>query len=180
MLKVNIKFSRPGMLKKRKLKKIKTSLIKAEFTDFKKLLNLRLKKISKIIRCLYGQSTVEFLLVLPFLTLIMLFIAQVGHIIYIKNVVEHAARETARIITTTNSNDYAINTANKILNTKNNTTIIFEIEPKNPSSRFVGDYLNVKITCLYGGIANIIKLITGDNIKIQSNCSMRMEFGNDY
>src|SRR5665647_1565601 len=54
-----------------------------------------------------GQASVEFVLILPLLVIIVLAMSQLGYCTYLKNVLEHAACEAARVVATTNSENLA-------------------------------------------------------------------------
>ena len=55
-----------------------------------------------------GQSTIEFILLIPFIFLVICMVFQLGYTFYIQNNLEQICRELARIIATTNSNEMAL------------------------------------------------------------------------
>jgi hypothetical protein len=144
---------------------------------------LKIKKIKKDIKITNifsgsnGQSTVEFILLLPFLIITCIAVFQAGYAMYLQNNIKQLSREAARIIATTNSNTIAM----KII--KDNSGLYrgldFEatISPDLETQRKVGDIATVKIRAGYDGIGGIIRKISGKSIIIYSESSMRMECG---
>lgn len=122
-----------------------------------------------------GQSTIEFVLLIPFLIIVILSVSQLGYMVYIQNVIQQAARESIRIVSTTNSNHKAYEKINKICSKLDKDKLEIRITPESKMERKVGDYVSVDIAYRYGGISNFIKNFTGKEIIISSNSSMRME-----
>jgi hypothetical protein len=125
-----------------------------------------------------GQSTIEFIMVLPFVIIISFVFLQLGYLIYLQNNIEQSAREAARIIATTNSNDKA---AYFIRNNLTGKYIMFDnicFIPGSESERRTGEYIKVKISIKYGGFGNILESFTGKKVILNAESTMRMECGN--
>ncbi len=67
-----------------------------------------------------GQATLEFVLLIPLIIMVILVVSQSGQMVYRKNILQQAAREGVRVISTTNSNDMAIQAVMKVYGSKNN------------------------------------------------------------
>jgi len=141
------------------------------------ILNLPAKPFKK--SRVSGQSSVEFALVLPFLLIIILIVFQLGCLVYLQNIVEHAVSESARIVATTNSDSMAYETAYGILKKINGDNIDINIQPSPGKQRKTGNMVRVEIAYTYPGAANIIRLLAGRDMLIKSSCSVRMECGDD-
>lgn len=122
-----------------------------------------------------GQSSIEFVLVIPLLIIVILIVSQLGYIVYLQNTMEQAAREGTRILSTTNSNSKAVSQVFKICKSLDAENINIEISPHSPSNRVVGDTVRVKVLYRYGGIADFLNIITGKAFVIKSSSIMRME-----
>ncbi len=144
---------------------------------FKKLSGMNKNK--KNLRFLAGktnaQASLEFVLVIPFLVLIILAVSHLGMMVYQKNVLEQAAREGARVVATTNSNSRALACIREVCSGFNRDRINVKIIPENSSSREAGDMVEVVITYNAGGVSSLLGIFKGSNglIKVKSN--MRME-----
>ncbi len=125
-----------------------------------------------------GQSTIEFILVLPFVIIIFFVFLQLGYCIYLQNNIEQSAREAARIIATTNSNGKAADFINQNLKGKNIALDNVSFLPGNEFSRRTGEYIKVKISIRYSGFGKILESFTGQKIILKAESIMRMECGN--
>ncbi len=138
-----------------------------------------IKKTSKLNKYMASgskaQASIEFILVIPILIIVILIVSQLGHYVYLQNVLEQAAREGARIISTTNSDNDARNQISGICKTLEKDKINIEIQPDNRHERKVGDNVRVTISYQHGGIANIFNFLTGNDYLIKSSSTMRME-----
>jgi hypothetical protein len=131
--------------------------------------------ISKIFFNNNGQSTIEFILLIPLLITTCIAVFQFGFVIFLQNNVKQLSREAARVITTTNSNSLGI----KIIKDSNNLykDLNFQIiiSPESEQERKVGDIVKIGIGINYEGFGSLIKTILGKPISIYSENSMRME-----
>jgi len=122
-----------------------------------------------------GQSTIEFILLIPFLIFTCFAVFQLGYVMYIQNNIKQLSREAARIITTTNSNSLCM----EIIKDCNdfNKNLIFQviISPDPETERKVGDIVKIGIKINYEGFGGLIENILGKPIIIYSESSMRME-----
>lgn len=124
-----------------------------------------------------GQSALEFILLLPFIIVVFLVFFQLGCCIYLQNNIEQSAREAARVISTTNSNDRAKDIIRSNLSGK--TLVIDDISfiPADENTRRTGDYVKVKISIRYGGFLNLPAYFAGQKIILEAESIMRMECG---
>ncbi|MHB1275154.1 MAG: TadE/TadG family type IV pilus assembly protein [Candidatus Humimicrobiaceae bacterium] len=142
---------------------------------------MKIKKFKKDIRIKKiffnnkGQSTVEFVLLIPFLIITCIAVFQLGYVIYIENNIKQLSREAARVVATTNSN----NLCAKIIKDNNNLykDLNFQIiiSPDTEAGRKVGDIVKIGIKINYEGFGGLIKNIFGKPISIYSESIMRME-----
>lgn len=143
--------------------------------------NLKLSKLSRldVSNCQHkhqsGQTSLEFALVVPILILAVLAVSQFGYIIYLENVMQQAAREGVRIISTTNSNEKAYHEISKICSNLSQSELSINIFPQSSSSRNVGDFITVELSYRYKGFSDLIKKLTGKDVFIKVKSSMRME-----
>jgi len=144
---------------------------------FFKLLNIH-KCRRNFTKSSEGQSSIEFIIVIPILVIVILIVSQLGFLVYLQNVLEQAAREGARVLATTNSNSLAFEQVINNCSILEKERLAVEITPYSQGARHIGDIVAVNLSYLYGGFAGFIKLITGKEILIKSNCTMRMECGN--
>lgn len=135
--------------------------------DNKKIINTEKKN--------KGQVTLEFALVLPFFILIVLICFQLGYTIYLKNIIEQSARESCRVISTTNSNQQGIEAIDRLCPRTLSEKILIEIHPEDSSNRKVGDILSVAISIKDTFLFKLVKDITGLEPEIKSESHMRME-----
>lgn len=136
----------------------------------KRKMNLIKRKFESLIRCT-GQATLEFVMVMPFVIIVILAASQAGLIVYNKMILQQASRECARIISTTNSNSMA----REVVNRNTGENIIVSIEPEDPALRDLGDMVTVRILKHSGGIFKIISDITGKEFMLKAEANMRME-----
>jgi len=121
-----------------------------------------------------GQSTIEFIMIMPVIIILVMAASQAGYAVYRKNVLQQASREGARIISTTNDNSMAIRVIRNICGTEGKNTII-SIEPKRASDRKMGDMVTVSLMDCPGGLFSVIEKISGKKAVISAGSSMRME-----
>jgi len=140
---------------------------------------IRINKDKKELRILTGrsegQASLEFILVIPFLVLIILTVSHFGLLVYQKNILEQAAREGARVIATTNSNQEAITCIRKVCSGLDQDKLDIEISPGNGALRKVGDMVEVIILYKCTGIARFLEIFSGRDILIKAKSNMRME-----
>jgi hypothetical protein len=86
---------------------------------------------------------------------------------------QQAAREAARIMSTTGNNRLAAETVKSICG--ENAEII--IEPGSPSQRRLGDIITVTVSSRTGGFSDIVKWIMGKELMVTGEAKMRMECG---
>ncbi len=124
-----------------------------------------------------GQATLEFVLLMPLIIMVILVVSQSGQMVYRKNILQQAARESVRVISTTNSNDMAIQAVIKVYGSKNNVIPGIEIQPGNGSERKLGDIVTISLIDNgdYGVLWSIISAATGKKILLKADSSMRME-----
>ena len=121
-----------------------------------------------------GQSTIEFIMIIPVIIVLVLAASQAGYAVYRKNVLQQASREGARIISTTNDNGLAIKIIDNICRTEGNN-ISIDIDPERASDRKMGDMVTVSLKDRPGGLFSIIEKISGKEAVIRAGSSMRME-----
>jgi hypothetical protein len=147
-------------------------------------ITLKLKKYIKRIRtnaarwrsshdC--GQASVEFVLVLPVLLIIVLAVSQLGYLTYLKNVLEHAASEAARVVATTNSENLAYSHVYGICSGLDTDGLDISISPSAGAERKTGDFFTLRLSYKSAGIFNFISNALKKDILIESVCVMRME-----
>ncbi len=124
-----------------------------------------------------GQATLEFVLLIPLIIMVILVVSQSGQMVYRKNILQQAAREGVRVISTTNSNDMAIQAVIKVYGSKNNVIPGIEIQPGNKSERKLGDMVTISLIDSgdYGVLWSIISAAMGKKILLKAGSSMRME-----
>jgi hypothetical protein len=124
-----------------------------------------------------GQATLEFVLLIPVIIIAILVVSQSGQMVYRKNILQQAAREGVRVVSTTNSNKMAIQAVIKVCGSKNNIIPDIKIEPGNESERKLGDIVTVSLidTSDHGALWNIISAAAGKKILLKADSSMRME-----
>ena len=126
-----------------------------------------------------GQSSMEFVLVLPLLIIIILVVSQLGYIVYLKNVLEHAAHEGARVLVTSNSNSTALDRIYGICSKMEKELLKIEFVPALHNQRQMGELAGVQIQYDYTGFAGLAELLSGKKFPLKSVCSMRMECSNE-
>ena len=125
------------------------------------------------IRKTEGQSTLEFAMVVPIVIILILAASQIGITVYSRMQLQQAAREAARIMSTTGNKRLAAETVRSICG--EDAEII--IEPGNPSQRRLGDIITVTVSSRTGGFSDIVKLIMGKELILTGEAKMRMECG---
>ena len=93
-----------------------------------------------------GQASLEFALVIPILILVILIVSQLGYLVYIQNLLQQAAREGARILTTTNSEEKAGKQIVNICSNLDKNLLNVEIDPSGDIKRGVGNIVTVNLT----------------------------------
>jgi hypothetical protein len=124
-----------------------------------------------------GQATLEFVLLIPVIIMVILVVSQSGQMVYRKNILQQAAREGVRVVSTTNSNKMAIQAVIKVCGSKNNIIPDIKIEPGNESERKLGDIVTVSLidTSEQGALWSIVSTTIGKKILLKADSSMRME-----
>ena len=122
-----------------------------------------------------GQSTIEFVLVIPILIIVILTVSQFGLLIYLQNILEQSCREGVRIISTTNSNSMSYGVINRLCSDLDKNNLKIKIKPEKGSVRKVGTMVSVNLIYRYGGISNIIYFFMGKELILKAKSSMRME-----
>jgi len=122
-----------------------------------------------------GQAALEFTLVIPILVIMILAVSQLGHVVYLKNILEQAAREGVRVISTTNSNHKACEQIRKVCSTLDQDRLSIKIFPAAGAHRKVGDVATIELTFRCGGFVRLVRMLTGKDILINVESSMRME-----
>jgi hypothetical protein len=122
-----------------------------------------------------GQASVEFVLLLPVLVIIVLAISQLGYCTYLKNVLEHAASEAARVVATTNSEYLAYEQVSDICSGLDSSNLDIRISPSSGTERITGDFFTVRLSYKNAGIFNFISKALRKDLLIESVCVMRME-----
>ncbi|MCL4378759.1 MAG: pilus assembly protein [Actinobacteria bacterium] len=107
--------------------------------------------------------------------LVILIVSQLGYLVYIQNLLEQAAREGARILTTTNSEEKAGKQIENICANLDKNLLNVEIDPSGDIKRGVGDIVTINLTYNYNGLLNLFHFFSGRNIFLKSSSSMRME-----
>lgn len=124
-----------------------------------------------------GQATLEFVLLIPVIIIAILVVSQSGQMVYRKNILQQAAREGVRVVSTTNSNKMAIQAVIKVCGSKEGAVPDIIIQPGNEGERRLGDIVTVSLTddSPYGGFWSIISDAVGKKIFLKGESSMRME-----
>jgi len=125
-----------------------------------------------------GQALLEFALVLPFLTLAVFGIFDLGWAVYANNTLADAAREGARmaIVQTKTDNDTAIRqhvkaSAQGLGLTDSQITILPSF-----SSRTFGNPITVTVSYTYTPLTPVIgKIVTGSGLALRASSAMILE-----
>jgi uncharacterized protein (UPF0333 family) len=113
----------------------------------------KIKKISdNLTSKLEGQASLEFVLVIPFVILLILTVSHLGLLIYQQNILEQAAREGARVIATSNSDEETYLCIKKVCLNFDQDKLDIKITPDSRESRKVGDTVEVVVSYKSGGI----------------------------
>jgi hypothetical protein len=121
----------------------------------------KIKKISENLKGKSeGQASLEFILVIPLVILLILAVSHSGLLIYQQNLLEQAAREGARVISTTNSNEEAYRCIKKVCLNFDQDMLAIKIMPDNRESRKVGDTVEVIVSYSSGGIPFMREIFT--------------------
>ena len=131
----------------------------------------------KSLRAKGGQATLEFVFIVPIIIVALLVVSQYGHMIYRKNILQQAAREGARVISVTNSNQQAMQAIARACGSEENEIPDTTIYPGDEGNRRLGDIVTVSLaeSSSDGGLWNIISGILDREIFIKAESSMRME-----
>ncbi len=138
-------------------------------------INKSKKNLNFLTGKLEGQASIEFILVIPFLILIILAVSHLGLLIYQQNILEQAAREGARIVATTNSNQEAYRCIKKVCLNLDQNKLDINITPGDRASREVGDMVEVIVSYNHGGAAFLTEIFTVRGSLIKAKSIMRME-----
>jgi len=124
-----------------------------------------------------GQATLEFVLLIPVIIIAILVVSQSGQMVYRKNILQQAAREGVRVVSTTNSNKMAIQAVTKVCGSEEGTVPDIIIQPNDEGERILGDIVTVSLTDTsdYGALWRIISATVGKKILLKADSSMRME-----
>ena len=122
-----------------------------------------------------GQASLEFILIIPLLILIVLAVSHFGLVIFQKNILEQAAREGARVIATTNSNQEAYACIKEICSNLDHNRLEIIISPESGTSRKVGDMIEVIVIYKNSGITGLQGIFSGKDSFINARSNMRME-----
>lgn len=124
-----------------------------------------------------GQATLEFVLLIPVIIIAILIVSQSGQMVYRKNILQQAAREGVRVVSTTNSNKMAIQAVIKVCGSKEGGVPDIIIQPNNEGERKLGDIVTISLidTSSYGALWSIISATVGKKIFLKGESSMRME-----
>jgi uncharacterized protein (UPF0333 family) len=132
-------------------------------------------KIKKIFFNNKGQSTVEFILLIPFLIITCIAVFQLGYVIYLQNNIKQLSREAARVVSTTNSNSLCTKIIRDNSNLYEDLNFQISISPEPEAQRKVGNIVKIGIKINYEGFGGLITNIFGKPIPIYSESIMRME-----
>ena len=134
------------------------------------------KNILRIFTCRpRGQASLEFALIIPLLILIILTVSHIGLLVYQKNILEQAAREGARVIATTNSDQKACRCIRKVCSSLSQDRLTIKISPDSRASRRVGDIITISLTYKCTGITRLLEIFIGSDVLIKAKSNMRME-----
>lgn len=134
------------------------------------------KKALKIFNCrIRGQASLEFILVIPFLILIIMAVSHIGLLIYRQNILEQAAREGARIVSTTNSNKDTCVCIEEICSNFERNRLNIRIIPHDGASRKVGDMVEVIVSYEAGNSIFLPEIFNAGGSIIRAKSTMRME-----
>jgi hypothetical protein len=122
-----------------------------------------------------GQASLEFILVIPFLILIIMAVSHLGLLIYRQNILEQAAREGARIVATTNSNQDARACIEEICSNFERSRLNIRIIPQDRASRKVGDMVEVIVSYEAGNSKFLPEIFNARGSIIKAKSIMRME-----
>lgn len=130
-----------------------------------------------LLKAIRGQATLEFVLVVPVIILVVLVVSQSGHMVYRKNILQQAAREGVRVISTTNSNQLAVQAVIRVSGREESWVPDITIYPDDGGKRRIGDIVTISLvdSSSHGGPWSIISTIMGRKIFIKAESSMRME-----
>jgi len=129
------------------------------------------------LRAKEGQAALEFVLLMPLIIVVILVVSQSGQMVYRKNILQQAAREGVRVISTTNSNKMAVQAVIKVCGSKEGEVPDIKIQPNNEGERRLGDIVTVSLadSSSYSGFWSIISDAAGRKIFLKGESSMRME-----
>ena len=122
-----------------------------------------------------GQASLEFILIIPLLILIVLAVSHFGLMIFQKNILEQAAREGARVIATTNSDQEAYACIKEVCSGLDQNMLEIKVSPESRASRKVGDMIEVIVIYKNAGITGLQGIFSGKDSFINAKSNMRME-----
>lgn len=126
-----------------------------------------------------GQALVEFAMIVPILLLLVMGIVQLGMMINSYITIENASREGARSGSVGDTDSEIRNVVISTSPTLDAKYLTVTITPSE-ASRVSGDTLTVKLTYNYKITIPIISRLFNDVVVLNSQTSMRVEWGGDY
>jgi hypothetical protein len=120
-----------------------------------------------------GQSAVELALLLPILLLILLGIAEGGQILSAALIVEHAAREGARLGITGADDAMIVDCVCSAASTLDQGRLAVDVSPAGERDR--GTMLTVTVNYSYLVVAPLISQLVGGEVPLSATLSMRVE-----
>ena len=120
-----------------------------------------------------GQSTLEFVMIIPLIIILVLAASQIGLTVYSRMQMQQASREAARIISTTNRNDLAIMAVESICGIDTRV----DIDPDDHKKRKLGNIVTIRVSRKPEGLVGVMEWIIGREVILNAAASMRMECG---
>jgi hypothetical protein len=120
-----------------------------------------------------GQSTLEFVMIIPLIIILVLAASQIGLTVYSRMQLQQASREAARIISTTNRNDLAVKAVESICGIDTRV----DIDPDDHQKRRLGDIVTIRVLRKPEGLFEVVEWIIGREVILNAAASMRMECG---
>lgn len=136
--------------------------------------NVIKKAIKKTQRGSRGQSTLEFVLLMPFIAFLVLICFQLGYIIYLNNLMEQSAREGCRAVSTTGSDEHCAEVIFDLCPEALKDSIDIKIYPDSTHRR-VGDIVKVDVMIKDIILFNLLRQISNLDPELHASSFMRME-----
>jgi len=130
--------------------------------------------ICRFLRSSRGQALVEFALILPFLLMVLLGIAEFGRLLNAYLVLEHAAREGVRLGATGASDAEIIQRIEEVATTLDTARLQIEILPAE-GSRARGEPVSVGLQYAFPFIVPLVESVVGGEVSLGTELSMRVE-----